>query len=76
MKGKNHSIAFERFYRVPERVDDARGTGLGLFICRKLIEAHGGEIGVDSDPGEGARFYFTLPVPSTGRKSIREKQDE
>jgi signal transduction histidine kinase len=67
---------FERFYRVPENADDARGTGLGLFICRKLIEAHGGEIGVDSGPGEGARFFFTLPVPSFATESDMERQDE
>lgn len=40
------------------------GTGLGLSITRRLVELHGGEIGVESVPGKGARFYFTLPVYS------------
>lgn len=53
---------FERFYRVPDSSQNARGTGLGLYICRKIIEAHEGEIGVDSDPGKGTRFYFRLPL--------------
>jgi signal transduction histidine kinase len=53
---------FQRFYRVPSTSKTVRGTGLGLFICRKIIEAHGGEIGVDSQTGEGSCFYFTLPV--------------
>ncbi len=53
---------FERFYRVPEQTAHVRGTGLGLYICRKIIEAHSGEIGVESKEGEGTRIYFTLPV--------------
>ncbi len=52
---------FERFYRVPARSGGVRGTGLGLHICRKIIEAHGGQISVESRPGEGTRFSFTIP---------------
>jgi K+-sensing histidine kinase KdpD len=52
---------FERFYRVPS-ASTTRGTGLGLYISRKIIEAHGGEIGVESTMGEGTSFYFDLPI--------------
>jgi signal transduction histidine kinase len=55
---------FQRFYRVPETQRNVRGTGLGLYICRKIIESHGGQIGVDSQPGRGTRFYFSLPLAS------------
>ena len=64
IQAKHITNLFERFYRVPDSKDDARGTGLGLYICRKLVEAHGGEIGIDSEPGVGSRFYFTLPIPT------------
>jgi len=53
---------FERFYRVPEQSSNVRGTGLGLYICRKIIEAHSGEIGVESQEGSGTRIFFTLPI--------------
>jgi signal transduction histidine kinase len=39
-----------------------RGTGLGLFICRAIVEQHGGTIGVDSEEGRWTRFAFTLPI--------------
>jgi len=56
---------FERFWRADaSRSRDGGGSGLGLTIAQYLVEAHGGEIGVESEPGQGARFWFTLPVAS------------
>jgi two-component system sensor histidine kinase VicK len=54
---------FERFYRVENEVTQrTRGAGLGLAVCRGVVEAHGGHIWAESAPGEGSKFYFTLPV--------------
>ncbi|WP_423369216.1 heavy metal sensor histidine kinase [Burkholderia sp. LMG 32019] len=53
---------FERFYRVdPSRHDSASGTGLGLAIVRSIMDNHGGECGVDSDPGRRTTFWLRFP---------------
>ncbi len=52
---------FEKFFRMPGTKGE--GIGLGLYISREIVAAHGGEMGVESEPGKGSRFWFTLRVP-------------
>ena len=57
-----HDRIFDRFYRVESTLSRrTQGAGLGLYLVKSVIEAHGGHIWVSSTPGKGSTFVFTLP---------------
>jgi light-regulated signal transduction histidine kinase (bacteriophytochrome) len=56
---------FEPFQRL-HGPDDYEGSGIGLAICRKIVQRHGGQVGVETQPGSGSVFWFTLPVAGDG----------
>jgi two-component system CheB/CheR fusion protein len=53
---------FDRYYRADSQGEQYSGLGLGLYISAEIIKKHGGRIGVDSQPGQGSTFWFTLPL--------------
>lgn len=57
---------FDRFFRVEASAKQTQGLGLGLFITRRIMEAHGGRISVSSEVGRGSTFSFTLPLHTDG----------
>ena len=57
------SLVFDKFYRGRNQRMQVQGTGMGLAICKAIVEAHHGRIGVTSQPGNGSVFYFSLPIP-------------
>jgi signal transduction histidine kinase len=61
---EEHEKIFDAFYQVDgSSTREHGGTGLGLSIVRRIVEAHGGRIWVESEPGQGAAFYLTIPDP-------------
>jgi len=63
---------FERFYRSGATAETVVGAGLGLAIMRRIVEAHGGRVGVETSAPHGARFWFTLP-PARGQTAARRE---
>ncbi|MDQ0477977.1 MULTISPECIES: hybrid sensor histidine kinase/response regulator [Chryseobacterium] len=67
MSEEHQQKIFDKFYRIEETSERFQGLGIGLYICREIIERHQGTVGVHSKPGEGSEFYFTIPANPEGK---------
>ncbi len=71
----DHAKVFEQFKQVGDTLTDKpKGTGLGLPICKEIVEHHDGKIWLESELGQGSTFYFMLPVISQDEKAVRHIQ--
>jgi signal transduction histidine kinase len=65
-----HQEIFHDFFRVPAASESSEGTGLGLAIARRLVQAHGGKIWVESEPGSGSSVSFLLPLEPPSQDNV------
>lgn len=71
MPGQVVSNLFHKFYRSHRSRETVSGTGIGLYICKNIIEAHGGTVGVRSTEGRGSVFTFSLPIYASVAEKLK-----
>jgi signal transduction histidine kinase len=62
MSAETMSSVFDKFYRAKDVLKSHTGLGMGLYITSKIVTDHNGKIWVESEPGQGSTFHFTIPI--------------
>lgn len=72
---EDHEVIFDTFHQTKHGIEQGGGTGLGLPISRRLAEIHGGKLWLESEPGQGATFYVSLPIAAEVLKPLVFEQE-
>jgi two-component system phosphate regulon sensor histidine kinase PhoR len=68
---ENQKMVFEKFYRCENSLaQKTKGLGLGLYFVKKIVEAHGGTIALESCPGKGSTFFISIPINPKNNEDI------
>ncbi len=77
IKPEDGQRLFRKFERLKQKgTEGVKGSGLGLYICKKIVESHGGRIWYESEPGSWVKFYVSLPLSGAEKKDDKENQEE
>jgi histidine kinase len=71
-----HLEVFDDFFRLPSNENQSEGMGLGLAIARRLVNAMGGKVWVESEPGAGCKFSFLIPLKPSSNNTSKGKANE
>jgi len=71
---EEHQLIFNPFYRIFNKDINIEGTGIGLTLVKQFVQDMGGSVGIESSPGQGSSFWFTLPILANENCNLTTKE--